>query len=143
MVELKTKLTKASVDGFLKRVDDEGRRKDCQALVRLMKRAVKAKPRMWGSSIVGFGDFSYKNASGRENDWFLAGFSPRKADLTLYIYAGFDRYESLMAKLGKHKKSGSCLHIKRLADVDLTVLEALVSASVKHMKQTRGSSSAT
>ena len=79
MAELKTKLTKASVDGFLKGVDDEGRRKDCQALVRLMKRAVKAEPRMWGSSIVGFGDYSYTNASGRENDWFLAGFSPRKA----------------------------------------------------------------
>jgi hypothetical protein len=137
MAELKTKLTKASVDGFLKRLDDEGRRKDCQALVRLMKRAVKAEPRMWGSSIVGFGDFSYKNASGRENDWFLAGFSPRKAALTLYIYAGFDRYPSLMAKLGKHKKSGSCLHIKRLADVNVAVLEELVSASVKHMKQLR------
>ena len=92
---------------------------------------------MWGSSIVGFGDFSYTNASGHENDWFLAGFSPRKAALTLYIYGGFDRYESLMAKLGKHKTSGSCLHIKRLADVDLAVLEALVSASVKHMKQKR------
>ena len=138
MAELKTKVTKASVDGFLKGVDDEGRRKDCQALVRLMKRAVKAEPRMWGSSIVGFGDFSYKNAAGQENDWFLAGFSPRKAALTLYIYAGFDRYASLVAKLGKHKKSGSCLHIKRLADVDLAVLEALVSASAKHMKQTRG-----
>ena len=89
MAELKTKLTKASVDGFLKGVDDEGRRKDCQALVRLMKRAVKAEPRMWGSSIVGFGDYSYTNASGRENDWFLAGFSPRKAALTLYIYGRF------------------------------------------------------
>ena len=137
MAELKTKLTKASVDGFLKGVDDEGRRKDCLALVRLMKRAVKAEPRMWGSSIVGFGDWSYKNASGRENDWFLAGFSPRKAALTLYIYGGFDRYESLMAKLGKHKTSGSCLHIKRLADVDVAVLGALVAASVKHMKQMR------
>jgi hypothetical protein len=136
MAELKTKLTKASIDGFLKRVD-EARQKDCQALVRLMKRAVKAEPRMWGSSIVGFGDYSYTNASG-EHEWFLAGFSPRKAALTLYISSGFDRYESLMAKLGKHKKSGSCLHIKRLADVDLAVLEALVSASVKHLQQKRG-----
>jgi hypothetical protein len=137
MAELKTKLTKASVDGFLKQIGDEARRKDCQALVRLMKRAVKAEPRMWGSSIVGFGDYSYTNASGRENDWFLAGFSPRKAALTLYINGGFDRYESLVAKLGKHKTSGSCLHIKRLADVDQAVLEALVSASVKYMKQKR------
>ena len=138
MAELKTKLTKASVDGFLKQIDDEGRRKDCQALVRLMKRAVKAEPRMWGSSIIGFGDYRYKYASGREGDWFLAGFSPRKQDLTLYIVSGFDRYKPLMAKLGKHKAAGSCLHIKRLADVDVAVLEELVSASVKHMKQTRG-----
>ena len=92
MAELKTKLTKASVDGFLKGVD-EGRRKDCQALVRLMKRAVKAEPQMWGSSIVGFGDYSYTNASGHANDWFLAGFSPRKAALTLYIYGGLDRHD--------------------------------------------------
>jgi hypothetical protein len=137
VAELKTKLTKASVDGFLKGVDDEGRRKDCQALVRLMTRAVKAQPRMWGSSIVGFGESSYTNASGDVNDWFLAGFSPRKAALTIYLYGGFDGYESLIAKLGTHKKSGSCLHIKRLADVDLAVLEALVSASAKYVKQKR------
>ena len=106
MAELKTKLTKASVDGFLKGVDDQGRRKDCQALVRLMKRAVKAEPRMWGSSIIGFGDYRYEYASGREGDWFLAGFSPRKQDLTLYIVSGFDRYKPLMAKLGTHKAAG-------------------------------------
>jgi hypothetical protein len=138
MAELKTKRTKASVDGFLTQIGDEGRRKDCQALARIMKRAVNAEPRMWGTSIVGFGDYSYTNASGHENDWFLAGFSARKAALTLYIHGGFERYKSLMAKLGKHKTSRSCLHIKRLADVDLAVLEALVSSSVKHVKQKRG-----
>ena len=98
-----------------------------------MKRAVGAEPKMWGPSIVGFGHYHYKYASGRENDWFLAGFSPRKQDLTLYIMAGFDRYDALMTKLGKHKTGKSCLYLKRLADVDVAVLEELISASVKHM----------
>jgi hypothetical protein len=99
-----------------------------------MKAAVGAAPRMWGSSIVGFGEYRYKYASGRENDWFLVGFSPRKQDLTIYIMGGFDRYEALMSRLGKYKAGGSCLYIKRLADIDAAVLEELVSASVKHLK---------
>ena len=125
--------TNASVTAFLKSIADDDRRKDCQTLVRIMKRAVGAEPKMWGSSIVGFGHYHYKYASGRENDWFLAGFSPRKQDLTLYIMAGFDRYDALMTKLGKHKTGKSCLYLKRLADVDVAVLEELISASVKHM----------
>ena len=133
MAKLKTQKTNASVTAFLKSVADDERRKDCQTLVRIMKRAVGAEPKMWGSSIVGFGHYHYKYASGRENDWFLAGFSPRKQDLTLYIMAGFDRYDALMAKLGKHKTGKSCLYLKRLADVDVAVLEELISASVKHM----------
>ena len=133
MAKLKTQKTNASVTAFLKSVADDDRRKDCQTLVRIMKRAVKAQPKMWGSSIVGFGHYHYKYASGRENDWFLAGFSPRKQDLTLYIMAGFDRYDALMARLGKHKTGQSCLYLKRLADVDVAVLEELISASVKHM----------
>ena len=133
MAKLKTQKTNASVTAFLKSVADDERRKDCQTLVRIMKRAVGAEPKMWGSSIVGFGHYHYKYASGRENDWFLAGFSPRKQDLTLYIMAGFDRYDALMGKLGKHKTGKSCLYLKRLADVDVAVLEELVSASVKHM----------
>ncbi len=131
--KLKTQKTNASVTAFLKAVADDERRKDCQTLVRIMKRAVGAEPKMWGSSIVGFGHYHYKYASGREGDWFLAGFSPRKQDLTLYIMAGFDRYDALMGKLGKHKTGKSCLYLKRLADVDVAVLEELVSASVKHM----------
>ena len=133
MAKLKTQKTNASVSAFLKSIADDDRRKDCQTLVRVMKRAVGAEPKMWGPSIVGFGHYHYKYASGRENDWFLAGFSPRKQDLTLYIMAGFDRYDALMTKLGKHKTGGSCLYLKRLADVDIAVLEELVSTSVKHM----------
>ena len=133
MAKLKTQKTNASVSAFLKSIADDDRRKDCQTLVRVMKRAVGAEPKMWGSSIVGFGHYHYKYASGRENDWFLSGFSPRKQDLTLYIMAGFDRYDALMTKLGKHKTGKSCLYLKRLADVDVAVLEELISASVKHM----------
>ena len=134
MAKLKTQRTNASVSVFLKGVADESRRKDCQTLVRIMKQAVGAEPKMWGPSIVGFGHYHYKYASGRENDWFLAGFSPRKQDLTVYIMAGFDRYDALMAKLGKHKTGKSCLYTKRLSDVDVAVLQELITASVKHMK---------
>lgn len=91
---------------------------------------------MWGSSIVGFGSYHYKYASGREGDWFLTGFASRKRDLTIYIVSGFENYEVLLDKLGKHKTAKSCLYIKQLADLDLKVLKALVSASVKYMKQT-------
>jgi hypothetical protein len=136
MAELKTKQTEASVEDFLDGVADEARREDCRALVRLMTRVTGAPPRMWGPGMVGFGTYHYKYASGREGDWFLTGFAPRKQDLTLYIMAGFDRYEDLMARLGRHKTGKSCLYVKRLADIDADVLEALVTASVAHVKQT-------
>jgi hypothetical protein len=135
MAELKTKLTKASVDAFLKRIADADRRKDCETVARIMQKAVKAEARMWGPTIVGFGTYHYKYASGREADWFLVGFAPRKLDLTLYIMGGPDRFPEILAKLGKYKIRGSCLHVKRLADVDQAVLGELVSASVKYMKQ--------
>ena len=137
MAELKTKPTAASVSDFLDTVDDEERRKDCLAVVKIMQKATGAKAKMWGPSIVGFGDHRYKYESGRELDWFLTGFSPRKKELTLYIMPGFDRYEELMASLGKYKTGKSCLYIKRLADVDTTVLRTLVEDSVKHMKKSR------
>lgn len=136
MAELKTKQTGASVEDFLAGVADEARREDCRALVRLMTRVTGAPPRMWGSGMVGFGRYHYKYASGREGDWFLTGFAPRKQDLTLYIMAGFDRYEDLMARLGRHRTGRSCLYVKRLADIDADVLDALVTASVAHVKQT-------
>jgi Domain of unknown function (DU1801) len=134
MAKLKTHPTRASVSAFLKAVADESRRKDCQTLVRIMKHAVGAEPRMWGPRIVGFGHYHYKYASGRENDWFLVGFSPRKQDLTVYIMTGFDRHDAILSRLGKYKTSKSCLYIKRLADVDVAVLQELITASVQHMK---------
>jgi hypothetical protein len=134
MAKLKTHRTNASVSAFLKGVADESRRKDCQTLVRIMKHAVGAEPKMWGPSIVGFGHYHYKYASGRENDWFLVGFSPRKQDLTVYIMTGFDRHDAILSRLGKYKTSKSCLYIKRLADVDVAVLQELITASVQHMK---------
>lgn len=137
MAELKTKATNASVADFLNAIEDDERRKDCKTVAKIMQKATGAKPKLWGPSIVGFGDHHYKYASGRELDWFLTGFSPRKKDLTLYIMPGFERYDALMASLGKHSTGKSCLYIKRLADVDTSVLEKLVTASVDHMKASR------
>ena len=134
MAELKTKRTEASVDAYVDAIPDEVRRKDCRAVIDIMRKATKAEPKMWGPAIIGFGDHHYKYDSGRELDWFLTGFASRKTDLTLYIMPGFARYEELMRKLGKHKIGKSCLYLKRLSDVDVKVLAELVSASVKHMK---------
>jgi hypothetical protein len=100
-----------------------------------MSDATKAEPSMWGASILGFGNYHYKYESGREGDWFLTGFSPRKRELSLYIMAGFERYNALMKKLGKHRTGKSCLYIKRLSDVDINVLSELVVASVEHMRK--------
>jgi len=134
MAELKTKRTKANVAGFLDTLDED-RRRDCKKLVALMKKVTQAAPAMWGPSIVGFGSYRCKYASGREIDWPVVGFSPRKQALTLYVMAGFTGYADLMKRLGKHKTSKSCLYIKRLEDVDLDVLTELVERSVKHMKK--------
>lgn len=106
---------------------------DCAKLVEIMGRATGAEPRMWGPSIVGFGSYHYKYDSGREGDWFLTGFSPRKQALTLYIMAGFERYDDLMRRLGRHSTGKSCLYVRRLDDVDLDVLTELVQASVDHV----------
>ena len=135
MAELKTKVNKASVDKFLKGVKDERVREDCYKILDIMKKATKEEPKMWGTSIVGFGSYHYKYASGREGDWMLVGFSPRKQNLTLYIMPGFDEYDSLMKDLGKHTTGKSCLYIKKLEDVDTKVLKKLVTQSVKKMKQ--------
>ena len=137
MAELKTKATTASVSDFLGAIEDDERREDCLAVVRIMKKATGAEPKMWGPSIVGFGDHRYKYESGRELDWFLTGFSPRKRELTLYIMPGFDHYDDLLASLGKCSTGKSCLYLKRLADVDRNVLQTLVESSVKHMRSSR------
>lgn len=133
--ELKTKVNEASVEDFLNTISDEQIRSDCFEIAKLMQQVTKAEPKMWGSSIVGFGSYHYKGASGREGDWMLVGFSPRKQNLTLYIMAGFERYDELMKKLGKFSTGKSCLYIKKLADVDKKVLKELVSESVKFMKK--------
>ena len=135
MAELKTKPTRSSVAAFLGAIPDERRRKDCAAVARIMRRATGARPQMWGSSIVGFGSYHYKGKSGREGDWMLTGFSPRKQNLTLYLMGGFDTHTDLLEKLGKFTTSVGCLYIKRLEDVDRKVLKELVQASVKRMKQ--------
>ena len=133
MAELKTKKTKASVDAFLGKLDAD-RREDCKTLVRLMTQATKAEPKMWGPSIVGFGDYKYKYDSGREGEWFAMGFSPRKKDLTLYILPGVQAYKAHLAQLGPHKTGMSCLYIKRLADVDIDVLKRLVTDAAKQLR---------
>ncbi len=136
MAELKTRQNDASVEAFLNSIADEKKREDCFTLLDMMKQATGVAPKMWGDSIVGFGSYHYKYKSGREGDWFLAGFAPRKQTLTLYIMAGFDQYDDLLAKLGKYKTGKSCLYIKKLADIDLATLKELVKQSVEHMKKT-------
>src|SRR5918992_3982916 len=111
MAELKTRETKASVSSFLKQIPDAGRRKDAERILALMKSVTKEEPRMWGSSIIGFGRLHYKYASGREGDWFKAGFSPRKDSFTLYLCpGGFDAHADLMEKLGKYKTGVGCVY---------------------------------
>lgn len=131
MAELKTKENSASVSAFLRSIPDETRREDAMAVAAMMEAVTKTKPKMWGSSIVGFGSQHYKYASGREGDWFRTGFSPRKDRLTVYITSAFEQYPDLMAKLGKYKTGKSCLYIKRLSDVDQTILKQLIARSLK------------
>jgi hypothetical protein len=134
MAELKTKKNEQSVDEFIERVPDETKRQDCRTLVTMMQEITQEPPAMWGDSIVGFGSYHYKYASGHEGDMCIAGFSPRKQALTVYILPGFERYGDLMSKLGKHSTGKSCLYIKKLKDVDLDVLRELVRQSVETMR---------
>ena len=135
--ENKTKKTKASVEEFLNGVEHEGKRQDSFTILEMMRDVTGLEPVMWGPSIVGFGSYHYKYASGREGDMPVTGFYPRKQSLTLYIMPGFDAYESLLDKLGKHKLGKSCLYINKLADVDLDVLRELVTESVAAMGDTQ------
>lgn len=131
--ENKTKPTDQDANSFLKQVEPAQKQKDCQQIVNMMKKATGAEPKMWGGSIIGFGEYHYKYASGREGDWFLTGFSPRKQNISLYIMAGFERYEELMGRLGKYKTGKSCLYINKLADVDKDVLEELITLSARYV----------
>lgn len=135
MAELKTKPTESSVEEFLNTVSDTQKRKDCLAILDLMQNITQAEPKMWGGSIVGFGNYHYKYESGREGDWFLTGFSPRKQNIALYIMAGFDSYDELMQKLGKYKTGKACLYIKKIEDINLYVLKELIQRSVKHLSE--------
>ena len=134
MAELKTKPNKASIEKFLNSVKDEKKRTDSYKILGLMKKITKEEPVMWGPSVVGFGKYHYKYESGREGDFFITGFSPRKQNLTLYIMSGFKKYPELMKKLGKYKTGSSCLYINKLEDVDMKVLKELISESVKYIK---------
>lgn len=131
MAELKTQKNNASVSAFLQAMKDKLLREDCEKISALMTSITGAKPKMWGNSIVGFGEYHYKYESGREGDWFLCGFSPRKQALTLYIMGGLESQKDLLEKLGKYKIGKSCLYIKKLEDVNMKVLKALIHQGVK------------
>ena len=135
MAELKTKKNDASVNDFLQAITAKERREDCLTVFKLMKQVAKEEPKMWGTAIVGVGAYHYKSSkSSREGDWFIAGFSPRKQNLTLYIMPGIANYKDIVQRLGKHKVSGSCLHINKLADIDSKVLKELIIAAFSYMK---------
>ncbi len=134
--ELKTKETKASVEAFLDK-QPEAVAADCRAIIKLMSKATGEEAKMWGPSIVGFGTYHYKYESGLEGDFLITGFSPRKAALTLYLSAGLAEEGERLKKLGKHKVGGGCLYIKKLADVDVKVLEELIVKGVKAMEKMR------
>jgi hypothetical protein len=130
--ELKTKPTAASVEDFLNTIADEQKRKDSQVILGLMEKATGDKPTMWGNSLIGFGILRYKSpATGREVDWFKIGFSPRKANLSIHLGLSAKQHEKALAKLGKHKTGAGCLYINKLADVDLEVLEGIITAAAK------------
>ena len=133
MAELKTKPTQESVKDFINKIADEEKRADCFEVAKIMEEITGEKPKMWGPSIIGFGTYHYKYESGREGDWPVAAFSPRKKDLTLYIMMGFEQHGELMKKLGKHSTSKSCLYIRRLSDIHVPTLKKLIKMSVKQL----------
>ncbi len=134
MAEPKTRQTSMSVTKFLGAIEDKQQRADARKLSAMMRAATGSKAKMWGAAIVGFGSYHYKYASGREGDWPIVGYSPRKNNMSIYIMAGFSDFDALLAKLGKHKTGNSCLYVKRLDDVDEAVLKTLIDKSVKYMQ---------
>lgn len=135
----KTQATELDVNSFLTTVENERRRLDASYMVDMMRRVTGKEPKMWGSSLIGFDAYRYKLANGREEEFFMTGCSPRKTSLSVYVMPGFDAYSELMTRLGKHKTGASCLYINKLDDVDLDVLEELVSKSYKAMVEMYGS----
>jgi hypothetical protein len=132
LVEIKTKQTAASVEDFINSVPDEQKRKDSFVILEMMKKATGEEPKMWGSSIIGFGNMRYKSpATGREVDWLRIGFSPRKANLSLYLFLNIKEHTDTLKKLGKHKTGVGCLYINKLEDIDLKVLKGMMDMSLK------------
>lgn len=136
MAELKTKVNNASVADFLSSIPNEQKRRDAFEVLELMQDITKEPAKMWGSSMVGFGTYKYKYASGREGEWFITGFSPRKQDLTIYLNSGFENHSNLMEQLGKYKTGKVCLYVKKLEDIKLPVLKKLIKASISQLKKT-------
>jgi len=136
MAELKTKVHDGDVAAFIDAVADPEKRRDAQTVLAMMAKITRRPAKMWGSSIVGFGSYHYRYASGREGDMMITGFSPRKNALTLYIMPGFSRHAALMEKLGEYKTGKSCLYVKRLQDIDKKVLAQLIRASAAHIRRT-------
>ena len=137
MAELKTQKTEASVENFLNKIKDEDIRRDCFEIAKMMKQATRSEPKMWGSSIIGFGSRLLKYPNGRELDWMVIGFSPRKANITLYLAGGVEKQKALLKKLGKHSTGKGCLYFKKLSDVDKKVLKDMISASVQSVKKSK------
>lgn len=134
MAENKTRKTGARVEDFLESIENPRRREDGHAILAMMRQITGLEPEMWGPSIIGFGDYHYKYDSGREGDFFLTGFSPRKQNLTLYIMGGLEGHEGLLGKLGKHRTGAACLYINKLADVDVDVLRDLIRISFENSR---------
>ena len=136
VAENKTQKTKASVADFLNGIADKQRRAECKAVAKMMRVVTGKTAKMWGSSIVGFGTYDYKYASGREGSFFLCGFSPRAQNLAIYVMSGFSEHKALMAQLGKYSTGKSCLYVKRLDDINPKLLQSLIESSVKYMRKT-------
>ena len=135
MGELKTKVNDADVTTFLDNIEDEAKRNDTRAIFELMRKATKEETKMWGGSFIGFGTYHYTGKSGREGDWYVAGVSPRKQNLTLYMLGGWAHHPELLAELGKHTLGMGCLYIRRLEDVSLPVLKRLITEALKRAKK--------
>lgn len=132
LVTIKTQETSASVDSFIEKLSDATKKSDCYAIIEMMKKATKAEPKMWGSAIIGFGNMRYVSPkTGREVDWLIIGFSPRKANLSLYVKIHADKNPELIKKLGKCKTGGGCLYINKLSDIDAGILQEIINESVK------------
>ena len=135
MSELKTKPTDQNVEEYINKVENPTKREDSLKILEIMKEISNEEPVMWGDSIIGFGSYHYKYKTGREGDWFIIGFAPRKQNLSIYIMSGFDRYDELLDKLGKYKTGKSCLYINKLKDVDVSILKEIMGQSIEFVKK--------